>query len=75
MLNSSDSFNIETLPVLLYRINNYSLPALNELINVKIEAEIYTNISKEKQLLINDINLYNNRFSLLEKELINISLS
>jgi len=69
LLNSSDSFNIETLPVLLYRMNSYSLPALNELVDLKIEDEIYNNIDKEKQLLINYINLYNNRFSFLDKEL------
>lgn len=67
LLANPESFKIEALPVILHRLNSYSLPSLNELINLKIKDEVYSKNDLEQQLLINDINLFINRFSFNEK--------
>lgn len=67
LLTHPESFKIEALPIILHRLNSYSLPSLNELIDLKIKDEVYNKNDSEQQLLINDINLLINRFSFNEK--------
>jgi len=69
LLNNSKSFKLEALPVLLHRMGTYSLPSLDELIDLKIKDEVYNKNDIEQQLLINDINLYINGFSFFEKDI------
>ena len=67
LLTYPESFKIETLPIILHRLNSYSLPSLNELIELEIKDEGLNVNDSEQQLLINDINLFKNRFSFNEK--------
>jgi hypothetical protein len=67
LLTHPESFQIEAIPIILHRLNSFSLPSLNELINLKIKDEVYNDNDLEQQLLINDINLFINRFSSNEK--------
>ena len=67
LLTHPKSFKIEALPIILHRLNSYSLPSLNELIELQIKDEVHNVNDSDQQLLINDINLFINRFSFNEK--------
>ena len=67
LLTHPELFKLEALPIILYRINSYSLPSLDELIHLKIKDEVYNENDAEQQLLVNDINLFVNGFSSNEK--------
>ena len=69
LLNHSDAIALETLPKLLYRLNSYSLPSLDELIDFSLKGDVYSHINIDQQLLINDINIYLKRFTSLDEEL------
>ncbi|HSQ86108.1 MAG TPA: hypothetical protein VLM43_15460 [Desulfobacterales bacterium] len=69
LLKNPEFFMLESLPVIFHRLNTYAFPSLDELLDLKIKDEVYNKNDIEQQLLINDINLFINNFSFIEKDI------